>query len=451
MKLLFALCSALPGLMSQEVAPTPSRPVGFVAPLIQEPHAPDRWNLHFQSTYIWQDKRPFNSLYSGENSLLPQRETGYSLTATLFMGVRLWSGAEVYFNPEMIQSQEISGLKGLGGLTNGENQKSGGTEAQVYRARLFLRQTWGLGGDVTPVQDGPNQLAGSVQARRLVLTVGNFAVMDVLDANTYSHDARTSFVNWAFLTHGAYDYAADARGYSWGAALEYFHDAWAFRFGRFAQPRESNGLELDNKVQSHFGDQVEVEHAHTIAGKPGKLRVLAFRNVARMGSFQDALTYSRASGGVPEVGNVRRNQTKSGFGIALEQSLTGDFGFFARGSWNDGKTETYAFTEIERSLSAGGSLKGSLWHRPDDTFGMAFAWNALSRAHRSYLEAGGLGAFIGDGRLSYAPEQITEAFYNFKGSQSIWLSAHAQALRNPAYNSDRGPVKVFGVRMHLEF
>lgn len=411
----------------------------------------DRWNCHFQSTYIWQDKRPFAAPYSGENSLLPQRETGYTLTATAFLGARLWSGAEVFFNPEMIQSQEMSGLKGLGGLTNGENQKSGGPEAQVYRARLFLRQTWNLGGESTALPDGPNQFASTVQSQRLVLTVGNFAVMDVFDANAFSHDARTSFVNWAFLTHGAYDYAADARGYSWGAAWEYFRGAWTFRAGRFAQPRESNGLYLDNKVLDHFGDQVEVEHTHTFGGQPGKLRILAFRNVARMGSFQEALDHAKTSGGTPAVEDVRRNQTKSGFGVALEQNLTDDLGLYARGSWNDGRTETYAFTEIERSLSAGFVMKGSAWKRPLDTFGVAFAQNGLSGSHRAYLASGGLGAFIGDGRLAYAPERIAEAFYSLKGSQSVWLSAHAQYIRNPAYNADRGPVKVFGCRMHVEF
>ncbi len=411
----------------------------------------DFWNLHFQSTYLWQGKRAFQAHYTGENSLLPQAETGYTLTATVFLGLRLWPGAEVYYNPEMVQSQEISELHGLGGITNGENQKSSGPEAKVYRARLFLRQTWGLGGEKSTVEDGPNQLSGTVESRRLVLTVGNLAVVDIFDNNAFSHDARIQFANWALITYGTYDYAADARGYTWGAALEYDFDEWAFRYGRFAQPRESNGLYLDNKILQRFGDQVELEHGHTLFGQPGKLRLLAFRNVISQGSFKEAVDYAKLNGGLPDVANVRREQPKNGFGVALEQNLTQDLGGFARLGWNDGRTETFTYAEIERSLSAGLVAKGRLWNRVGDSAGLALVQNGLSANHQAYLAAGGLGVFLGDGRLNYRSERIIEANYSLMGAKGIWLSVLAQRVWNPGYNADRGPVRFFGFRMHFEF
>jgi len=439
--ILLLVCGMAPSLLAQDPAP---------APAVTPEAAPTPWNLHFQTTFVWQDKRPFEAAYTGTNSLVPQRETAYTLTATLFLGARLWKGAELYLNPETIQSRPLSNLKGLGGLTNGENQKNGGPDIQLYRARLFLRQTFGLGGEKKAVEDGANQLAGTVDSRRLVVSVGNLAVMDVFDVNGYAHDPRTGFFNWAFMTYGAYDYAADARGYSVGAAVEYFRDEWAFRVGRFAQPRESNGLYLDNQIFQHFGDQIEVEHGHALGNQPGKLRLLAFRNVASMGSFREALEYAQVRGGTPALANVRRDQAKFGVGAAVEQNLIAGVGLFARWSWNDGKTETYAFTEIERSLATGIVAKGTPWRRPDDSVGVAFVQNGLGGDHRQYLAAGGLGAFIGDGALSYAPERVWEAFYNAAGSKGMWLSGNVQYITNPAYNAVRGPVTVWGCRIHVD-
>ncbi|HEY6100792.1 MAG TPA: carbohydrate porin, partial [Anaeromyxobacter sp.] len=365
--------------------------------------APARWSAAFQSTYVWQRKPSFDAPYSGPKSLQPAAESGYTLTATLFLGGRPWPGAELFVNPEITQSQEMSSLSGLAGLPNGEAQKSGGPEATLYRARVFLRQTVDLGGAESTLERGPNQLGGKVASRRLVLTAGNFALSDVFDGNAFSHDARTQFLNWSLMAYGASDYAADVRGYTWGIALEYYRDAWAFRAGRFAQPRESNGLAMDLDLLAHHGDSVEVEHGHVLLGRPGKLRVAGFRNRARMGSFRDALRYAAANGGAPDVANVRRDREKYGFGVGFEQNLATDVGVFGRYSLNDGRTETYAFTEIERSLMAGVSVKGTRWRRAGDTLGVAWVQNGLSGAHRSYVEAQGVGLFIGDGALRYRP------------------------------------------------
>ncbi|MDD5180983.1 MAG: carbohydrate porin [Gallionellaceae bacterium] len=408
-------------------------------------------NSKFQVTYVWQRKSAFTAPYSGTNSLTPELEKrSYSLSATAYFGARVWQGGEVYFNPEVIMSQSLSSLTGLGGLTNGENQKGGGANPTFYNARLFLRQTWGFGGGSEKVESAANQLAGTIDKHRLVLTAGKIGLIDVFDGNAFSHDPRTQFLNWSLMTHGAFDYAADQRGYTVGAALEYYHDDWVFRIGRFEQPKESNGLPLDSRIMAHHGDQFEIEHGYEIAGQPGKLRLLAFHNEARMGGFQNALDLWKANGkaGVPDVGNVRKDQSKYGFGINLEQNLDNDIGLFIRASWNDGSTETYAFTEIERSLSGGVMVKGTAWSRPNDILGLGYACNGLSSVHRAYLAAGGLGVFIGDGRLNYQPEEIFEGFYNLNITRNTLLTLDYQHIANPAYNTDRGPVSVAGVRLH---
>ena len=408
-------------------------------------------NAHFQATYIWQEKPAFSAAYSGVNSLSPAAEKSYSFSATAAFGWRPWGGGELYFDPELVQGVPLSGLTGLGGMSNGEQQKTGGPNPTLYRARLFLRQTWGLGGDKDAVQSDANQLAGMVDRRRIVITAGNLALTDIFDGSADAHDARSQFMNWALLAHGAYDFAADARGYTIGAAIEYYADDWVLRAGRFMQPEQSNGLALDSHIFRHYGDQIEVEHAHSIGGQPGKLRVLAFRNRANMGSFRAALADAPNNGSLPDVARVRTERAKVGFGLSAEQNLTAEVGVFARASWNDGKSETYAFSEIDRSLSVGAVVQGSAWQRAADAIGAALASNGLSAAHRAYLAAGGHGAFIGDGQLNYRPEDIVETYYSFNLASSAWLTLDYQRILNPAYNRDRGPVSVGSIRLHGQY
>lgn len=410
----------------------------------------ENWNAKFQSTYVWQLKPAFPSAYSGANSLSPDRERSYSFSATAALGFRPWTGGEIYFDPEMISSQPLSNLAGLGGLTNGENQKGSGRSPTYYQARLFLRETFGLGGGQERIESAANYLAGAIDRRRLVVTTGNLAVTDIFDNNAYAHDPRTQFLNWSFLTYGAFDYPADSRGYTWGAAVEYYDGPMAWRFGRFMVPVQSNGSVLDTRLCCHYGDQLEIEHAHELGGEPGKLRVLAFRNVARMGRFRDALDYAAAHGTIPDVAPVRKDATKYGFGLGLEQALSGSVGFFVRASWDDGQEEEYEFAEIDNSLTTGLSIRGAAWDRARDTLGLALARNGLSSAHRDYLAAGGSGFFLGDGRLNYASEDIFEGYYSVALAAHAWLSVDYQRIWNPGYNADRGPVNVYGLRAHVE-
>jgi high affinity Mn2+ porin len=318
-----------------------------------------------------------------------------------------------------------------------------------------MRRTWGLGGGTETVEADDNQLAGSRDKRRIVLTAGNFAVPDLFDTNDDAHDARTQFTNLSFTTHGAYDFAADARGYTWGAAIEYFGNGWAARAGRFALPEEPNGLPLDLHVFRHYGDQVEVQKSYTIAGSRGILKLLAFRDVAVMGAYADALAFGTANNTVPQLAPVRALRTKRGFGINLQQAVTDELGVFARVARNDGQSEPDAFAEIDRSASLGAVLKGARWARPDDSFGVAFGRNGVSAEHRAFLSAGGIGFFLGDGRLNGRPESITEIYYSAAFSlaklQHNTVSLGWQAIRNPGFNADRGPVRIGSIRLHTEF
>jgi carbohydrate-selective porin OprB len=254
------------------------------------------------------------------------------------------------------------------------------------------------------------------------------------------------------MTHGAYDYAADARGYSWGLALEYFNDDWRLRAGRFIQPKEPNQLALDSRIFKHYGDQIEIERAYALAERPGRLRFLVFRNVARMARYQDALDLAAQTGGAPDINAVRSvERVKRGFGFNFEQEISSSVGLFGRASWADGQTETYAFTEIDRSLSGGVSVKGGTFGRARDTLGIACVRNGLSTAHRDYLAAGGLGFFLGDGALRYRPENILEAYYSLNVAKDTSVSADFQRISNPGYNADRGPATVVSARLHYGF
>lgn len=410
----------------------------------------ESWQMKFQTTGVVQHKPGFSAAYSGPNSLLTNRENSRSVTATLYLGVRAWSGGELYFNPEMALGVPFSELRGLGGFNNGEMARTSGADPTFYRARAFLRQTWGFGGGTQTIESAPNQLAGKVDANRLVMTLGNVSAIDIFDANKYSHEPRRAFLNWSLMTYGAWDYPADARGYTQGAALELVTPDWALRAGRFMQPKDSNGLPLNSRIMSSYGDVIEGERGYTLAGQSGRIRMLAFRNQAVMGSFGDAIALANATGGVPDVTRVRTAQAKIGGGVSIEYDLTRDTGLFFRASAHDGETETYAFTEIDRSVSGGIVVKGARWQRAEDEVGLAMVANGLSSSHRDYLARGGQGFFLGDGRLNYRSEQIVETYYSFKAARNLWLTLDYQHVRNPGYNADRGPGNFFGLRVHAE-
>lgn len=419
------------------------------------------WGLHAQSTYIWQTKPAFNAAYSGSNSLQPFKEKSYSFTATGDLGLRLWQGAQLHFNPEAAQGVPLSDLVGAGGISNGELARGSSPQLKLYRARLFVQQRVDTGGEMETVAPNFNELGGRMAVSRWTFTAGNFALLDYFDNNPYAKDPRTQFMNWANLTYGAWDYAADSRGYTWGGVAEYRAANWAVRYGRAVQPVESNGNVLDRNLRQQYGDQLELERTlpWALPAGPLRARALLYRNRINAGGYADALALAASTGSTPDVSLVRRYQVKTGWGLTLEAPLGDDAGLYLRASGNSGNLEEYAFAEIDKQLAVGGQFTGARWGRGSDRWGVAYAVNALSGSHRDYLAAGGVGFFLGDGALNYGTERVLETYYNWAlpdcslrvGKLQSALSLGFQYITNPGYNRDRGPVQTYTVRLHTEF
>ena len=424
-------------------------------PLINET---EQWSLRGQLTYVAQQKNNFRSSYSGSNSLLNASEgssdKSYTLSATAYLGARLWEGAELFYNYEMFEGTPFGGqLTGLGGIQNGELQKGSFAPPVYYTARAFVRQSFNFGGEQEYIDGDINShLAGYVDRKRLVINYGKFASLDFFDKNIYSHETRENFLNFAIFSMGAYGYGADAKGFTYGVVGELYHDDWVLRAGRLAIPATPNQLDLDYSLTQDYIDQVELTHNHKIGDKPGAVRFLLFQQHALMATYQGAINqyYQQPSLGPPNILTVRFNeQNMWGYGLNIEQAITKDIGLFARWSWNSGNTETQTL-DVNSSLSGGISIKGPSWGRSEDTIGLGYAINGLSAVAINYLQLGGMTMFIGDGAMSYKPEQIFEAYYSYKVYKKLYLTADYQYISNPAYNSDRGPIHFLGFRAHLE-
>lgn len=415
--------------------------------------------LHAQATWTRQYKPAFDAPYSGPNSLRTAREWSYSFTTTADVGIGLWRGAQVHLNPEAVQGHPLSSLTGAGGLGNGELQRGSSPSLRSYRARMYFQQRVDVGGGDERIEPDFNEIGGTTTQRRWTITAGTISLLDFFDPNPYAKDPREQFANWSFLTHGAWDYAADARGYTTGAMAEYKGTGWAVRGGRFMQPRVPNGLQLEHDLMRLHGDQLEVDAdlPLRLAAGPLRGRVLVFRNRVDGGSFADAL--AAAGPGVPDLGTVRRVQTRRGWGLTLEAPLGDDAGVFLRMSRNDGNVEPYAFTSIDRQVAVGSQFSGKPWGRAQDRWGVGFAANGLSGPHRAYLARGGQDFFLGDGALSYGTERVLEAYYRWvfpEVALGPWklqnaFSGGVQHMANPGYNRDRGPVRTWMARWHAEF
>jgi len=409
------------------------------------------WSLHGQATFVEQYHPAFTAPYTGPNSLAPQSLGDETFDATLFAGLRLWDGGEAYVNPEIDQGFGLSNTLGAAGFPSGEAYKVGKSVPYFRLQRLFFRQTFDLGGNTETIDDDVNQLGGSRTADNLVVTAGKISVTDIFDTNTYAHDPKNDFLNWSLIDAGAFDYAADAWGYSYGIAAEWTQDWWTLRAGLFDLSRVPNTTELERGF-GQFELVSEAEVRPTLWGRQGKIKLLGFLNRGRMGDYNDAVRLAQATGDVPDMALVRRYASRPGASLNIEQPLSDTLGAFARASLNDGSKEAYEFTEINRSLSVGLSLKGKDWGRPNDTFGIAGVVNALSAPARVYFADGGLGILIGDGQLPhYGTENIAEAYYSLAAASWLAISADYQFIANPAYNRDRGPVSILGARVHAQF
>jgi high affinity Mn2+ porin len=409
----------------------------------------DRFAFHAQATYVNQYDAPFPAPYSGRNSLAANigRET---TDFTVFAGVRLWQGAEAWVNPEIDQGFGLSGSVGAAGFPSGEAYKVGADYPYTRLHRAFLRQTIDLGGEVQKLDAGLNQFSGSQTSDRLVITVGKFGVVDIFDTNKYAHDPRGDFLNWAILDTGTFDYAADAWAYTVGGAVEWYQGPWTFRGGLFDLSVAPNMTSLDSRF-GQFQWVGEIERRYTLWEQPGKLAITGFLTRGRMGSFQDAIQLAALTGGPADISAVRQYQSRGGISMNLEQQLVPNVGLFVRAGYADGTKEPYEFTDIDRTVAAGLSISGKQWGRDDDTFGIAGVVNGISKVHQAFLNDGGLGILVGDGMLPHpGNESILETYYSFPVFASK-VTFDYQLIVNPAYNRDRGPVSVLGLRVHMQY
>ena len=411
----------------------------------------ENWNLYYQATSIGDDHGTFNAPYTGPLSLEDYPERDVSLTTTLFFTARLEQNTFFVFNPEIAGGKGFSDVDGLADPPNGEIPRVASATPKPYIARLYIQHDFGFGRTKQRQESDENQLAGDRPVNRYSIYAGRFTITDFFDNNNYTHDPRTQFMAWGVMYNGAWDYPADTRGYTWGIVHELNTRKWAFRYGIVAEPKVANGSQFDRRLFRDHGQVWEAERRWSPGGRNGTVRILGYDNRDQGGNYQQALNLARATGTTPNVNLTDRIGTlKYGTGVSFDQAFTADLGIFTRLGWNDGRTQSFAFTAIDRLASGGVSLKGTRWHRKDDVVATSLTVGGLSAVHREYLAAGGLDFLIGDGRLNYAPEYVWESYYSARVTGGLYATFDLQRDTNPAYNHDRGPVMIYSLRLHME-
>lgn len=409
--------------------------------------------LGAQYTFIDQHQSALHSPYAGAMSLQPQGSTARSNAFGAYFGVALPARLQFYFDVEMFKGGAVSQATGLGGFVNGDVVHAGSNLShRAYVARRYLRWTLPLAAADAPVTRAQDQLPDTESSRQIEVKLGKLAVSDDFDRNRYADGARSQFLNWSLVNNTAWDYAADTRGFSNGLMVGWITPHWSLRYGIYEMPERANGPTLVDSLRRANGQQLELTLQQSTDG--AVLRLLAYRNVASMGSYDQAIAYAFAHGTVPDiVANDQPGRHKTGYAINGELPLAdhGDTGLFARLGWNDGHTESFAYTEVDRTASVGVQLSGVHWGRSEDHVGLGLAIDGLSADHRNYLALGGSGFVLGDGALSYGTERITEFYYSLALGSHLTLSPDLQWVTNPGYNRDRGPVRFAGLRAHLQF
>ncbi len=442
----------------------PAKPERHVADSCKESSEQEGPNLPFwfprilgaQVTTVCQTMPPFHSTYQGPNSLSFLNGLGRQATETYggYVGAQLAPGLQVYADGEFFQGNGINSGIGLGGFVNGDEIRAGSSDLpkDPYLARLYLRYYYPLSGETEKLERGIDQLPGEQPVSRLEIKAGKLAVTDDFDLNRYANNSRTQFFNYDFLYNTAWDYAADTRGYSYGFLAALFQPRWRVAFGAYMEPNTQNGAVFDDFNFDELGYNLELAWKPNDSGTV--VRLLSYLNKARMGDYEAALALARQTGTTPNLLDVEKpGGTKYGLGLNFEQPLAddGETGLFGRLGWNDGNHETWAYTECDRHVSLGAQLSGIHWGRVEDRVGIAYAVDGLSDAHKEYLEAGGIGMLLGDGALNYGLEQTLEIYYRIQICRLVQISPDFQFIQDPGYNRDRGPVEVYGLRLHISY
>lgn len=429
----------------------------------EKPDAPERYSVHGQTTGVLQAYPKFPARYSGPNSFTPKGQARFGSTTNMFVGVGLWDGGAVYLNPEIDEGYGLSNSVGAASYVNGAAAKVGRAAPYMRFQRYFYRQIIGLdgGGKQHDPDEGSfnevlestqNQLSGRVDRDRLILTIGKFSAPDVFDDNIYAHDPTTGFMNFGVNSMGAFDYAADSWGYTHGAALEWKQNWHTARVGFFQLSKVPNGPEIEPVLGRQYMGVAELEGRYDLFGQPGAIKFLAYGDNGYLSKIDEIVTLAYATGDLPpRIDSLRKRRFKTGGGINIKQQLMPSLGFFLRASMADGRYETVDYTDIDRSFSTGLVAAGDLWGRSKDEVGAAAVFSGLSGARVRYFANGGTSVYIGDGALSYAGEKNLEAYYKLGFDRNIDATFDYQLLVNPAHNSARGPINVFGLRLHAAF
>ncbi len=441
---------------TDQTASTPD--YSYSDPLTLFPHSESsRYWISGQANVVFQWHPTFPAKYTGTNSLTPGAQSATTHILTLYTGYELTHTTEVFADAEYATGGGIGTANGLAGYTNLDSVRTVQgvpLAATPYLARLMLRQIIPLTDEPAEEERDELHLATSVPAQRIEFRIGKFDLVDFFDVNTWGSDSHFQFLNWTVDDNGAYDYAANTRGYTDGAILEYDDHWFTARFGETLMPKVANGIHLDADIARARAENFELEARRSlIRNRRGVVRLLSYLNHGNMGNYREAVAdYLGGQTSTPDITSTRQQgRHKYGFGLNFEQEITSDVGVFGRLGWSDGRNESFAYTEVDRSVEVGGFSKGSAWRRRNDRAGVAFVANGIVAAHQQYLALGGLGFLLGDGALTYGPEKIFEGFYTAHVWRGFFVSADVQHINNPGYNKARGPVTVPGLRAHLEF
>jgi hypothetical protein len=446
------------GTTSTDTGPASSEPVEGSAITIAPHHGNDRYWISGQANIIFQGDLPFHSPYEGTNSFRNAAQYKTSLLGTLYTALRPTSS--IRFNTDLILDLESSGGRGLSqalglaGFTNLDVVRNPTLSAAPYLARYGFHQVFGLTRETTPQEPGFFAVAPSVPVRRLEFRAGKMTLPDFFDVNNPGSDSHLQFMNWAVDNNGAWDYAADTRGYTVGGVAEYDDRAWSLRYGFFAMPTVANGIDMDWAFSRAHAQNGEFELRHSfVAQRKGAERVLFFANRAHMGSYREAVdAFLAGTGKRPDILlHEHYSALKYGFGYNTEQEITENLRLFGRFGWNEGQHESYVYTEVDQTLEAGADYAATRWHRPVDKIGLVVVSNAIKADHQNYLKLGGLGFLLGDGNLNYGRENIVESYYNWHAWRGLFYAVDLQRIANPGYNRDRGPAWVGSVRAHVDF
>ena len=450
-----AILLAVQGHAQTVDAGTDSSPSADEATVTFFPHSQTaRWWVSGQDNIIFQWHPGFPAKYNGPNSFRPQAEQATSNVATLFTGLQLTATTEIFMHFEAAAGGGLSDALGLGGFTDLDVVRNPTLGARPYIARGMIRQIVPLSAETTEEERNPWYLATKVPVRRLELRFGKMGVNDFFDVNEVGTDSHLQFMNWTVDNNGAYDYAADTRGYTIALIAEYHDRNWAFRFGEALMPKVANGIDLEWNLRRARADNFELElHPRLNDTRQTTLRLLSFVNHANMGTYREAIrNFLEGKTSRPDItAHPLQTTTKYGFDLNLEQQVTASLRAFSRFGWNEGQHESYAYTEVDQTVEIGADHSGERWRRKLDKAGVVFVSNAIKADHQNYLKLGGRGFLLGDGNLNYGRENIFETYYNAHVWRGLFTALDLQHVNNPGYNRDRGPVLVPSARVHLDF